>query len=566
MARDQYESDEGGFLVDRYGRRQYRIVGKHATPAATDVQRGYTPTDADGREQIVMPDLIAPDGSFIPPVTLPASVETVASDYASGKILSRTSPATVTVPPDFPATAVLDNFNRANENPLSDGGNWTEFLFYGQPLQLVSNQAKGQVPPTTPASYWVPSTFTDCEVYCDVVSFGDGGIDLILRINPADNSNYFCTFTPTGFTLYRSPLGSTTIISSGTATISPGDTIGLRAIGSVISVWVKHNGIWDVLDAETDTSVTGAGHIGLGTEDTATSSVMDNFGGGAVSLVTKSPGTLPVHFDPTPNDGQSWNLLIGSDMPNVALGVEGVMDGKSNVAFGGGRISAFEEPITGNLGSITTGYDNVAVGAGTLLSATTGHTNVGVGADALSLLVDGFSNVAVGAQCAENVVSGFNNTCVGVDAFSGLGNSNTAIGTGSLGSLTDTSSLNVGCGAATLNQIPSGTGNTAVGTSANTAPTSAINYTTALGCNTTAGADGAVAIGTDHTGAGASISTQDVIALGTANHQVKISKSTTGAKSAALGSNGPMVTATAPYTWFTMMSSDGSTVYVPAWK
>lgn len=41
---------------------------------------------------------------------------------------------------------------------------------------------------------------------------------------------------------------------------------------------------------------------------------------------------------------------------------------------------------------------------------------------------------------------------------------------------------------------------------------------------------------------------------------------TTGGGSALLGANCPAGTLTAPYTWITMKSSDGSTVYVPAWK
>ena len=40
----------------------------------------------------------------------------------------------------------------------------------------------------------------------------------------------------------------------------------------------------------------------------------------------------------------------------------------------------------------------------------------------------------------------------------------------------------------------------------------------------------------------------------------------TGSGSALLGTNCPASTATAPYTWIAMKSSDGSTVYVPAWK
>lgn len=41
---------------------------------------------------------------------------------------------------------------------------------------------------------------------------------------------------------------------------------------------------------------------------------------------------------------------------------------------------------------------------------------------------------------------------------------------------------------------------------------------------------------------------------------------TTGAGSAALGSNSPAVTNSAPYTWIQVVTSDGSTAYIPAWK
>ena len=43
-------------------------------------------------------------------------------------------------------------------------------------------------------------------------------------------------------------------------------------------------------------------------------------------------------------------------------------------------------------------------------------------------------------------------------------------------------------------------------------------------------------------------------------------KGTTGAGSAAIGSNCPATTVTAPYTWVEVTTSDGSTAYIPAWK
>lgn len=46
----------------------------------------------------------------------------------------------------------------------------------------------------------------------------------------------------------------------------------------------------------------------------------------------------------------------------------------------------------------------------------------------------------------------------------------------------------------------------------------------------------------------------------------KVAGDTTGVGTALLGSNCPASTVTAPYTWVKMISSDGSTVYVPAFK
>lgn len=54
--------------------------------------------------------------------------------------------------------------------------------------------------------------------------------------------------------------------------------------------------------------------------------------------------------------------------------------------------------------------------------------------------------------------------------------------------------------------------------------------------------------------------------LGTITGQLKFAAGTTGSGSAALGANSPAVTNTAPYTWLQVTASDGSQLYVPAWK
>lgn len=45
-----------------------------------------------------------------------------------------------------------------------------------------------------------------------------------------------------------------------------------------------------------------------------------------------------------------------------------------------------------------------------------------------------------------------------------------------------------------------------------------------------------------------------------------LAQESTGAGSALLGANSPAVTLAAPYKWIKFQTSDGSTVYVPAWK
>jgi hypothetical protein len=64
--------------------------------------------------------------------------------------------------------------------------------------------------------------------------------------------------------------------------------------------------------------------------------------------------------------------------------------------------------------------------------------------------------------------------------------------------------------------------------------------------------------------------TMDAYAKGLARFDasgvVSVATESTGAGSALLGANSPAATLTAPYTWISFTSSDGSTVYVPAWK
>lgn len=200
----------------------------------------------------------------------------------------------------------------------------------------------------------------------------------------------------------------------------------------------------------------------------------------------------------------SQNNAFGA---NALLGVNGTSNGSQNNAFGWNALQA-----------LTTGGSNVAMGQSTANLLTTGSQNTAVGRDAGNYTNGSLSNA---------IVTGSNNTFLGYQAGSNAGDINNGVAIGS-GATTGQDGIAIG--------------------------------------RATSAAAGSVAIGRDNTGGAATTATVNTIALGTAKHQVQLSNNTTGTGSAALGANSPATTPTAPYTWFKMMSSDGSTVYVPAWK
>ena len=184
----------------------------------------------------------------------------------------------------------------------------------------------------------------------------------------------------------------------------------------------------------------------------------------------------PVHWDNTMNGGGSVNLSFGGTMPKA---VASNSRGYSNIAFGAGWSESY--PKNGNLGSITTGFNNTAVGDGALVSETSGHDNVAFGADVLPAQIGGAANTAVGSSAGRLLGGGSNNTMIGTGALGGTVTavqSNTAVGNAALNSaLTTSYNTAVGSGAlqyattgqndalgfSALNTCTTGTGNVSVG-------------------------------------------------------------------------------------------------------
>ena len=196
----------------------------------------------------------------------------------------------------FPNTPVLDTFNRANESPLSGGGNWAANAnWWGDPLELVSNQIKMPSGATGgyAGSYWTASQFSGKpEWFCDV-AVAPTGVDYI-NFELIDASSDFAGGTPNGYLaafslgetlkLWRWDAGAASQIAITSIVLGDGDGIGLKVdpVGHQISMYHRaaSNGIWVRAARVTDANHGGANWIGsIGIS--GTSIRLDNVGGGS---------------------------------------------------------------------------------------------------------------------------------------------------------------------------------------------------------------------------------------------------------------------------------------------
>ena len=297
-----------------------------------------------------------------------------------------------------------------------------------------------------------------------------------------------------------------------------------RADMQAIENWAKQ--VIVKLDAGTNISL--APSNGVGPEVTINST-----GGSGITAIHTLKNSIQITF-PT---GPTTDLDIAG-LPY--LNSSNFSDSVSNSAYGQNAGLS----LTGSSGNDT------AIGFAALQAATSANGCTAVGVNALVQCTTTTNNTAVGYNCLDSTQTSPGNTAVGVSALSAL--------------VVSATGNNTAVGYSALSNLQSGSQCTAVGynTQCGTTPINA----TAIGAGVTASANGAVAIGIDNGGTSAVSNTTNIFVLGTALHQIKISNNTTGAGSAALGTNSPATTNTAPYTWFKMQAGDGSTVYVPAWK
>lgn len=194
-----------------------------------------------------------------------------------------------------PTTPILDDFNRQDEYPLSQGGAWAPRDPIGG-TQLLAVRAQQAAPPDQNTgnniSYRFQQYPADMELHASIpVKPPDGGaVGLIFNIREGSQASwgsYWLTWDAlAGTDTLRVEKATNNQVVNVVVTqveMSPGDRFMARRIGSQIEGWVYQGGSWQKKLEGTDPSYVG-GKIGLFARNTTLR--LDDFGGGAFVELT----------------------------------------------------------------------------------------------------------------------------------------------------------------------------------------------------------------------------------------------------------------------------------------
>ena len=192
-------------------------------------------------------------------------------------------------------TALLDDFNRADENPLSGGGRWAQLNSSSNPLQIISN-ATASVTSTNGTSYWTRDTFASTEVWARISSAQNFGVLLRLQdvggANTWDGYELFANASNDTLDLRRVTNATTTsLVTRSVSAIAIGVGIMLRAYGTRLEAWYFKASVWTLVTSTDDSTYT-SGNMGLRVGPTSPGIVTDFGGGQFVPDYANSPALL----------------------------------------------------------------------------------------------------------------------------------------------------------------------------------------------------------------------------------------------------------------------------------
>jgi fibronectin type 3 domain-containing protein len=182
---------------------------------------------------------------------------------------------------------VLDDFNRANERPLSSV-RWGDGVIGAgeRSLKIASNQLASDRSTTATAWWKSPQFGPDSESWATIRTLPGNGnsFRLYVRLQSPGSSaadGYFLMFTQQSgadsIAIYRMTNGALTSLSSAAREITVGSRLLLRAQGTALEAWVHEAGTWTRILRLTDSTYATAGYVGVGIR--GKTGRLDDFGG-----------------------------------------------------------------------------------------------------------------------------------------------------------------------------------------------------------------------------------------------------------------------------------------------
>ncbi len=222
-------------------------------------------------------------------------IVTVTASNSVGSAQSSSNATAVVASAPGPLTALLDNFARP-DNTGPPGPSWTHMAVSStsasNDLFITNQQITGRS--GSNADFWNPQAFgPNSEVWVTIAVKPNVDLDPVvlgLRFqNPAASnaSGYqayyiFRTGQADQYKIISRTNGttSTTLSSVNGPTLSAGDQLLFRAIGTTLELWRLHTGTWTRLLTATDSTFPSAGYLNLTARNGAVR--MTNFGGGTL--------------------------------------------------------------------------------------------------------------------------------------------------------------------------------------------------------------------------------------------------------------------------------------------
>ncbi len=141
-----------------------------------------------------------------------------------------------------------DNFTRTNENPLSDGGAWTNGFTGYNNMKVASNLATGATASANCGAYvTTPSFASFANQKATITNVTSSNVGAFVRMNSSGNGYRLHIISSTSLGINRLDAGVATQLTGSPLTItgiSNGDTIGIGIVGAGSNnITIYRNGV-----------------------------------------------------------------------------------------------------------------------------------------------------------------------------------------------------------------------------------------------------------------------------------------------------------------------------------